>query len=58
MKKQLVLFAHENQKIRSHVLHAIATDEAEIPTLLLRRGVAVNYRLRRINSISVNNEDP
>lgn len=39
-------------------MHAIATDEAEIPTLLLRRGMAVNYRLRRINSISVNNEDP
>lgn len=51
MKKQLVLFAHENQKITSYVLHPIATDEAEIPTLILRRSMPVNHRLRRIGDI-------
>lgn len=51
MKKQLVLFAHENKNTTSYVLHPIATDEVEIPTLILRRSMPVNDRLRRIGDI-------
>lgn len=57
MKNQLVLFAHEKQKVTSSVLHSIAPDEAEIPTLILRRGVPANQRLRRLGDVSVNTED-
>lgn len=58
MKKQMVLFAIENLKITSSVLHSIATDKAETLILTLTKAMPVKHRLGGVNDILVNVEGP